>query len=599
MKKICFIAFLMMLLFEMNSQTVTFSHSGGFYDNSFSLELSCDEAYHIRYTTNGDKPTADSPLYVNPLYLNEAFYSPSNIFTILNCDPSDYHPVDDVERVVVIRAAAFNDADSCVSQVKTNTYMIHSLGCDLHNLPVLSIVTDSLSLFDYDTGIFVPGASYDTTATGFTGNYCNHGSEWERRINLEFYEHDNTGINQECGLRTHGAASRWFHQKGLKLYAREEYGKKRFKHRFFDNSYHNSFKHLILRPFRCSNWLHTGAQDYIANRMAANLDIDAMAVREVVVFINGEYWGIYTLEESPDERYFEDHYNADVEKVNVMKYWSGVPDQGDPADWQAFFRWIKTADLTLPEDSLTAFTRIDMSNFIDYMLFQLYTANIDWPFNNVRIWQMETGEQFRFIFYDGDGCLTKWNYNAVYNAINAGDNSRVFNHFLENNTFRCMFYNRYLELKRTHLSYNELRQYVDYYNANVRDEVTKQSERFGFPQSLARYDRDIDTNYVFIAKRMERFEQELNIFGLLSVDEIDMTYASCYPNPSSGRFTINIGVRNETAVNVEVFNCLGQQVFARKHELKEGDNTLDMNLILPHGVYFIKIANSTQRVIIQ
>ena len=600
MRKICFLAFIVtMLRFGLYSQTVTFSQPGGFYENSFNLELTCDGAYQIRYTTNGGTPTASSPLYTSPLPLNESLYSHSNIYTIINCDTSAYHAVNDVERVVVIRAAAFNDADSCVSQVKTNTYMINSLGSNSHGLPVLSIAADSLALFDYDTGIFVQGASYDPTATGHTGNYCNHGDEWERRINVEFYELNNTGINQECGLRTHGNASRWFQQKGMKLFAREEYGKKRFKHRFFDNSTVGNVKHLILRPFRCSNWLQTGGQDYLSNSMAANLDIDAMAVREVVVYLNGEYWGIYTLEESPDERYFEDHYNADIDKVNVMKYWSGVIDHGDPSDWRAFFRWIKESDLTQADDSLTAFTRMDVSNVVDYMLFQIYSANLDWPQNNVRIWQMETGAPFRLVFYDGDGCLTRWYFPAMENATNHEGHSAVLNHFLENDYFRTMFYNRYLELKQTHLEYNELRSYVDFYKNNVRDEVPKQSQRFGFPQSLARFDRDMDTNYVFIERRAERFEEELQSFGLVSVEEINMTYVGCYPNPSSGRFMINIGSRNDTDVTVEVFNCLGQKVYARKHDLFEGDNSLSMDLSLPHGIYFIKIGNINHKIIIQ
>ena len=600
MKKLFFILILLMpFLLMSQTASVVFSHHGGFYTNSFNLTLSCDGGYHIRYTTNGDTPTASSPLYTTPLPLNESLYSRSNIYTIINCDTLAFHAVNDVERVIVIRAAAFNDADSCVSEVMTNTYMIKSLGCNSHGLPVLSIATDSLSLFDYDTGIFVAGASYDPTATVHTGNYCNHGDEWERRINLEFYELNNKGINQECGLRTHGNASRWFQQKGMKLFAREEYGKKRFKHHFFDGSNVSNVKHLTLRPFRCSNWLQTGGQDYLSNRIATNLDIDAMAVRQVVVYINGEYWGIYTLEESPDERYFEDHYHADIEKVNVMKYWSGVNDHGDPSDWRAFFRWIKDADLTQEEDSLIAFQRMDVSNVIDYMLFQIYSANLDWPQNNVRIWQPETGARFRLVFYDGDGCLTRWYFHALENATNHEGSSTVLNHFLENDYFRKMFYNRYMELKQTHLNYNELRSYVDYLKDNVIDEVPKQSQRFGFPQSLARFERDMDTNYVFIARRAEMFEQELQEFGLVALDEISMTYLSCYPNPSSGAFMLNIGARNDADITVEIFNCFGQRVYASKHDLIEGDNAFSMNLNLPHGIYFIKIGNITHKIIIQ
>lgn len=597
MRKICFVTFfVLMLKFYLNSQTLTFSHSGGFYNNSFNLELTCDGAYHIRYTTNGGTPTASSTLYEEPLFLDESLYSKSNIYTIVNCIPYTYYTVDDVERCIVIRAAVFDDNDSCVSEIKTNSYFINTLGIDLHNLPVISIAADSLALFDYNTGIFVPGASYDSSDSLQTGNYCMRGREWERLINLEFYETDNTGINQQCGMRTHGNKSRRLQQKGLKLYAREEYGKKRFKHDFFDDTDLNDVKHLCLRPFRCSNWLQTGAQDYIANRVAANLDIDAMSVREAVLFINGEYWGIYTLEESPDERYLEDHYNVDLEQVNLVKYWE-VPTYGDPSDWYQFYDWIRTADLTLPEDSLVAFSRIDMHSFIDYMIFQIYSANLDWPQNNVRIWQPSTGEPFRLIFFDGDGCFSRWYYNAMNNATHQGGNSIVFNHFLENATFRHMFYNRYLELKDTHLSYDAIKQYIDYYRDNIEGEVEKQSQRFGFPYSYAKWEHDIDTNYVFASRRPEQFEQEL--LGFLSIDDVALEYFSCYPNPSNGRFMLNVGSRSETGVQLNIFNSMGQKVYSQKHDLTEGDNAICLNLDLPPCMYILEIGNKKQKIIIQ
>jgi hypothetical protein len=109
----------------------------------------------------------------------------------------------------------------------THTYFIRSLGCDFHGLPVLEITADSLALFDYETGIFIPGIHYDPADSTSTGNYKMRGREWERVVNMEFYEPDNRGINQRCGLRTHGGASRFFQQKGMKLYARDEYGKKK------------------------------------------------------------------------------------------------------------------------------------------------------------------------------------------------------------------------------------------------------------------------------------------------------------------------------------------------------------------------------------
>ena len=224
------------LVGQERTDAVTFSQQGGFYDETFELMLMCGSENHIRYTINGETPDANSTLYTTPLWLNESLYSKSNIYTIVNTIPSTFYLPNDIERIITIRAAVFDSNENMISDVKTNSYIINELGYDSHGLPAISITTDSLSLFDYETGIFVPGPSYDPSDSTHTGNFHNTGKEWERLINFEFYETDNSGVNQQCGLRTHGGASRWYQQKGMRLHAREEYGNKRFNHQFFSES---------------------------------------------------------------------------------------------------------------------------------------------------------------------------------------------------------------------------------------------------------------------------------------------------------------------------------------------------------------------------
>ena len=597
MKKICFVAFIVMMLrFGAFSQTVTFSHPGGFYENSFNLELTCDGTYQIRYTTNGATPTSRSPLYTKPLILNKSLYSKSKIYTIVDCIPSKFYKAKNVDRCIIIRAAAFDDDGKCVGEVETNSYFIRSLGCDFHGMPVFSIAADSLDLFDYDNGIFVPGKHYDKSDKRHTGNYYERGRGWEREINLEFYETDNSGVNQRCGLRTHGNASRWFQQKGMKLYARKEYGKKRFNHEFFPDSPYNSFKHLTLHPFRCSVWLETGAQEYISHQLVAGLDIDASAVRQVTVFLNGEYWGIYTLEETPDEHFLENHYSIDFQKANIIKYFE-LQDYGDRSDWLELFDWISQSDLSLPADSAIAYNRFDVPNLIDYMLLEIFSANLDWPQNNVRLWQYEAGKPFRLIFFDADGCFIRYTHNAMYHAMHSGRNSIVLNHFLQNKHFKRAFYNRYLELKSSKLSYDSMKNAVEKYRAIVIDEVPKQSKRFGFPKDMKTWERDMDSINNFIARRHTTFEEEF--YTIFPVGETDITYLTCYPNPQSKTIDVCLNSLSEDMVNVSIYKCFGGKMQNEYRYVYEGSNVIRMSLDLPAGVYVVKVNNLTQRIIIQ
>lgn len=597
MKRLLFIGFTLLLAQNLLAQTkVVFSQQGGFYEDSFPLELWCPDGLHVRYTVNGATPTADAQPYSEPLLLNEELFSKSDIYTIVDCIPSVFHAVDDVKHAIVIRAAVFDENDSCVGPVVTHSYFIKALGCDLHGLPVLSLAADSLDLFDYETGIFIPGVNYDPIDSTATGNYNMTGREWERQINMEFYEADNSGLNQQCGLRTHGGASRWFQQKGMRLYARDEYGKKRFKHRFFETTPIASFKRLNLHPYRCSNWLHTGGQEYLSQLVAAQLDIDGLGVRQVVVFINGEYWGIYTLEESPDERYLEDHYDIDLDEVNILKYW-GVTAYGDGMDWWRFRNWIENADLNQPADSAYAFSKIDIPSFIDYFLLEVFGANLDWPQNNVLQWQASEGAPFRMMFFDGDGCFTRWNYPALYNAMHQGGNSLIINKLMESEAFKSMLYERYLVLKNSVFSVGSMKTIWDEYRELVGEEVPDQAERFGFPASMERWQSDMDCTEAFFTKRFIGFDQELQNVFELNTPEVKGNMV--YPNPNNGTFFVLVFSENCSMMDVEVMNVLGQLVYKEECFRTIGGNIYRIETGLSSGLYLLRIENDIIRIVIQ
>ena len=597
MKRLLFIGLVLLSVQSVLAQaTVVFSRQGGFYEESFALELFCAQGHHIRYTVNGGTPTEEALLYNGPLQMDATLYSKSNIYTIVNCMPSSYYPVEDVERAIVLRAAAFDENDQRVGEVTTHTYLISDLGCDLHGLPMLSLAIDSLDLFDYETGIFIPGVHYDPANPKSTGNYYMKGREWERPCNVEFYEQDNRGINQQAGLRTHGGGSRRYQQKGMRLYARQEYGKKRFKHSFFEGTDLANFKHLNLRPFYCSHWRQTGGQDYLSQRVAAKLDVDGMNVRQIAVFINGEYWGIYTLEESPDERYLEDHYDVDLDKVNILKFW-GVPSYGDSTDWCQFRGWLETADMTRPQDEAYAFSRMDVPSFVDYYLMEVYGANLDWPQNNVLQWQAESGEPFRMLFYDGDGCFTSWNFAAMNHAANVGLSSLIVNKFMETNAFKTMLYERYSTLKSGAFSYGALKAIWDDYRSLVEAEVPAQSRRFGFPENEQRWQADMDSVDVFFARRAKTFHKELQ--EMLNGTTSALQEVDAFPNPSDGAFKLHVASENCAFVPMQVFDATGRWVHREDVFLRPGYNTIEVNARMRSGLYLVRLGDMMKRIIIQ
>lgn len=586
------------------AEKACFSVPGGFYEESPVLELfPFYPQHHIRFTTNGNRPTAQSRLYTEPLLLDESLYSTSDIYTIQVAPDGQMFYPDSIQHCIVIRAAVFDEDENCISEVASNSYFIHSLGCDTHGLPVVSLCADSLDLFDYENGILVPGIHYDSLNPKYTGNYCMRGDEWERLANVEFYELNNEGINQLTGLRTRGMSARLKQQKGLQVFAREEYGNKRFLHCFFEEIHHNSFKHLSLKPYACA-WNGSGCKDYISNRIARRLNMEVLASRPAVLFLNGEYWGVYYVQEKPDERYLEDHFNLDIEKINIIKNWNSA-DCGDMESFNAFYEWMQQADLSNPDQYTYAKTHIDIDNFVDYYIFELFSSNLDWPANNVRLWQHD-GSKWRFFFFDGDACFEEQGFDVFANAVYLGaatypssnKASLFFRRLIENDQFKDQFTRRFNQLVATVFSYQETKPFFDYIKSVLEQEVPHQIERFGSPSNISTW------NYYcmavidrFLMNRPGTIIDALNKF--ISVREPVVIGFQCFPNPFVDQLTLQVNAKASKQTEVHVFNTLGQEVHAQTVMLDAGSNTIRMDVSLPSGCYVLKIDNLVTKVIRQ
>jgi hypothetical protein len=390
---------------------VSFSKPGGIYKKTFDLSISCySEHAHIYYTTDGTSPTIKSTQYKNPLQLSNKLYSDANISQVKMYPEGSFNPPPPelVPKAVVIRAAAFDQHGNQISDVISNTYFFEDPGNDYHQLPIISICAEHHDLFDFETGIFVPGKHWNAKEPDWTGNYYQSGREWEREINLEYYEQNNVAINQKAGLRIHGGNSRRFAQKGIRLYAREDYGEPYFNHPFFDDKPIAQYKRLVLKPFSAS-WTQSGIEDYITLKMARNLNLDWLATKAVVVYINGEYWGIYYLQERIDDRYIEANHGVEPEKVDLMGNWSGMTEYGDNKDFLALYDFIENNDLSIGANYETVSNWMDIDNFIDYQLFEIFIDNYDWPANNMKCWrERDSDAKWRWIYYDGDAALNKY-----------------------------------------------------------------------------------------------------------------------------------------------------------------------------------------------
>ena len=527
----------------LHAQTVHFSHPGGFYADPFSLALQLMYApsgtpLTIRYTLNGNAPTECDTPYTAPIPLTAACCSQSGIFRIPTVPEDRWYAPDTVERIIVVRAAAFDDDGYRRTPVITHSYLIDSL---LHRriaLPVVSLCADSLSLFSTDTGLMVPGWYFDRRYPYSTGNYFQRGRHWERPAAFAYYAPSGDATEQDCGLRVHGNSQRVLAQKGLSLYARREYGDNRFDYPFFGPEGRESYRRLVLRPWSTS-WSGAGIEDWLCQHLADSLRFDHLATRPVVLFINGEYWGIYFLEEKADEHYVEEHHGVDSRQVDLLAYWGDEVENGSATRWNNLYRWLD-ADGT---DFDRLCREVDTGAVMDYMLMQILILNDDWPVSNVRQWATD-GTPWRWLFFDADGALAAFPDNAaildymtyysshllpstrgavsrtggpfqITSSHTSPQSTLLFRRLLANRTFLEASMRRLRQMVATHFDYRRSGALLQRVVKEVENEVPYQIRRFDKPSSLLRWRMAVEVIDDFLRTEPEAMVAEYaQYFGL-------------------------------------------------------------------------------------
>lgn len=488
-----------------------FSAESGFYEESLMLGITAPEGYRIYFTKDGSLPTDTSEEFISPFELydkspeNNVYANVDNITT-----GTFYAPESPVDKAAIIRAVAY-DTEGNSSDVVTKSYFIGygDKAAYYKDAAVISLVTDPENLYDYDTGIYVTGAAYDNWLKNKSpddktrywhqpANYKNGGFEWEREAHVDFFDAGvKPAFSQEVGIRLRGGASRAFLQKSFNIFARSGYGADRINYELFpglvseeDGNGIDSFKSIMLRNGGNDTEL-TKFREVMIHELASGLDVSVQASRPAIVFLNGEFWGLYNLQERYSAEYIESHYGIDKNDVVVID--KGNIDEGTDEDIRLYGSLIDYAmrkDLSKTENYEEICRMMDIDSFIDYVSVEIIVANLDWGTNNVRLWRCRTADagssnpyadgRWRFMIYDVDYStgLSYENslaYDAKYNPVTFEHNSfntlmgsqsivgSLFSNLIENDTFKKQFYDRFMEIINNEFKPDRVVKVVDTY----------------------------------------------------------------------------------------------------------------------------------------
>ena len=504
--------------------SVKFSPEGGFQTSAVTVTLSTDGNTPIYYTLDCTEPTDTSLLYTGPIMVDSTTVIRATTFNsdLMPGQPStqtyifpnrlrwgwrdrqgnlqsftyttiDLNPGVDTAMVIEL----YNSGADISEYVHDTTF---SYGPNFYlnhpsqfNLPVISLTTTPSNLWDSISGIYVLGPNFEPEEPYYGANFH---QDWERPVHVELYWTDGEKrLDQDAGMKIAGAWSRSNQQKSFALHARNAYGKKYFEAKLFDELDIKRFKSFVLRDSG-NDAQSTFFRDAMITHLVAKNNIDIQAYQPAVVYLNGEYWGILNMREKLNEYYVESHYpHVEHDKVDILagKGDGVTASEGDLTDYTAMMDFITSHDLTDNANYQHVAAQIDIDEYIEYLVSEIYGGNDDWPHNNVKMWKSKKNSgRWRWMLYDTDQSYNIWDrdvdkvtYDKLAKCLSEkGKNGDTWSNVLlrnlvKNSTFRNEFANRFADRMNQEFLPNNISHLIDSLFNNIKVEMEFHSYFWG------------------------------------------------------------------------------------------------------------------------
>ena len=460
-----------------------FSAPAGFYYEPFSIAISTiEQDADIYYTLDGSIPTKESLLYSTKLVINNRKDDVNHISLIPTNFKDWEEPAGEVFKATIVRARVIDESGQFASPVVTQTYFVDDDIQSKYKLPIISLVTDADFLFDPITGIYNEE------------NAEKRGEKWERPAHMEYFGLNGTPFySKATDIRLNGEWTRQYPQKSLRLYAEVEYESgDQFTFDFFGNERWGRGANLLILRNSGQDWYKALMRDALIQNLGMQIGCTTQAQRPVVVFINGEYWGIHYLVESYNANYFERHYGVDPEDLVVLEY-QGMLRIGDEEDAENYRKKIKNLHSMNPLDAKVIneiSDWMDLDNFIDYQVLEIYSANWDWPTNNISYWRVDAPDsteeevqqqdgRWRWVVQDVDVGFLSADYESLNAAISEANYPLKW--LLQNPDFREQFLNRFADLLNSTFSSTHVISEINNFEARLDPEMEEHIQRWRFP----------------------------------------------------------------------------------------------------------------------
>lgn len=463
--------------------TPVYSDTELYQTTAFSLTLTAEEGATIYYTTDGSKPTAASRVYTGPI---------------------------SISRNTVVRAYA-SQPGKLDSPMTAFTYLFE----EPHSLPVVSIYL----------------APEDKTVV-WSAKSKQSKTKVEREGYLTYYESDGRlGTAFPAGFKAKGAGTLGSKQPSLSIHLRGAYGQSKVTYPFFPEYGMISYGSLVVRNSGQDN-TKARIRDSYASRLCLGLHIDVAATKPVVVYVNGQYYGLYDLNEDQNADFLETHYGVDKDKVEIIRYNQTVV-RGSKTDWLKVTDYAENKDMTSDSGYEKFLQWVDEDYFIDYLICTIYLGNTDVA--NQKYWHTtDNAIRWRAIFYDFDyamGYSSGVSRSMMGTFFTREGMDTATSHlktlipygFSRNKKWREKFVERFVELVETVFQPQRCSRILDQLVSEMEPEMARHTKYWGSkysPGSVSAWKKEIETIRSFMNQRPEQIYKQLKSYFRLSESEL-------------------------------------------------------------------------------
>lgn len=452
-----------------------FQLASGFYIANTELVISAVmPGEQVRYTTDGSNPNINSALYTEPIILTEN---------------------------TVIRAKTFGNF--LPSPEVSGTYFIETI----KQLPVVSLIINPDFLWSDSIGIFNDYEIYKRV-------------DWERFSKIQYFRDNALKFETNNDIRLFGATAYQLPQKSFAVFANNE-----IQYQIFDGKEISNFDSFILRS-SSDDWPKTMFKDgFVQSIVSEKLSIDYQAYQPTVLYINGEYFGIFNLREKYNEDYLKHNHGIDKDSIDMLQlnYWGLNVEviAGSNEKYYEMLNYLNGNDMT--DDIVFSGVNdyLDIENYTNYIITQIYIANISYN-HNIKTWRENNfSDGFKWLIYDTDRGYTEASRQVFLSIYN---HDPVLKRLLENINYR----NHFLQQTCSHINATFREPYifhlVDSLKNNIAQEMPFHIEKwapYGGVSSMDKWNNEVYILKDFAMKRKDtllyRLDSMYNLAGQVAV----------------------------------------------------------------------------------